>query len=108
MCSYLWGIKGNKFREIPGVPPPPTPLIIPWYHVCTLYTLSCRYEFPEKLNLNKFMKVAGPTPATYTLHAVLVHSGDNYGGHYVAYINPKGTGRVSKAGFREVSGVSVH
>lgn len=66
-----------------------------------------RYEFPEKLNLNKFLKVTGPTPATYTLHAVLVHSGDNYGGHYVAYINPKGTGRVSRAVFREVEGASL-
>ena len=35
------------------------------------------------------------TPATYVLHAVLVHSGDNHGGHYVVFINPKGDGRVS-------------
>ena len=35
------------------------------------------------------------TPAQYTLHAVLVHSGDNYGGHYVAYLNPGGKGKVS-------------
>lgn len=27
--------------------------------------------------------------ATYVLHAVLVHSGDNHGGHYVVFINPK-------------------
>ena len=57
-----------------------------------------RYEFPEKLNLDKFLKTRDPapdsTPAAYTLHAVLVHSGDNYGGHYVAYINPKGRGKV--------------
>ena len=25
----------------------------------------------------------------YLLHAVLVHSGDNHGGHYVVFINPK-------------------
>ena len=53
-----------------------------------------RYEFPEKLALDKFQKVADSSPVSYTLHAVLVHSGDNYGGHYVAYINPKGTGKV--------------
>ena len=35
-------------------------------------------------------------PADYILHAVLVHSGDNYGGHYVAYINPKGDGKWFK------------
>lgn len=34
-------------------------------------------------------------PANYILHAVLVHSGDNHGGHYVVYLNPKGDGKVS-------------
>ncbi|EEC01240.1 ubiquitin carboxyl-terminal hydrolase, putative [Ixodes scapularis] len=38
----------------------------------------------------------GPSPATYTLHAVLVHSGDNHGGHYVVFINPRGDGRWCK------------
>ena len=57
---------------------------------------TCRYEFPEKLGLDKFLKVADSIPVSYTLHAVLVHSGDNYGGHYVAYINPKGSGKVSQ------------
>lgn len=33
-------------------------------------------------------------PGDYMLHAVLVHSGDNHGGHYVVYINPKGDGKV--------------
>ena len=37
-----------------------------------------------------------PGSATYTLHAVLVHSGDNHGGHYVVFINPKGDGRWCK------------
>lgn len=46
---------------------------------------------------------SAPTPppepvdkADYTLHAVLVHSGDNHGGHYVVYINPTGDGRWCK------------
>lgn len=26
---------------------------------------------------------------------MLVHSGDNHGGHYVVYLNPKGDGKVS-------------
>ena len=34
------------------------------------------------------------TPAKYMLLAVLVHSGDNYGGHYVVYMNPRGKGKV--------------
>ena len=46
--------------------------------------------------LDEFLKEAEPTPAHYTLHAVLVHSGDNYGGHYVACLNPKGDGKVRK------------
>lgn len=59
-------------------------------------TFSCRYEFPEKLNLDKFLQKPESTPADYTLHAVLVHSGDNHGGHYVVFINPKGDGRWCK------------
>ena len=54
-----------------------------------------RYEFPEHLNLDHFLKKPEETPANYTLHAVLVHSGDNYGGHYVAYLNAKRDASVS-------------
>ncbi|KAG9509762.1 Ubiquitin carboxyl-terminal hydrolase 7, partial [Fragariocoptes setiger] len=52
--------------------------------------INDRFEFPEHLNLDDFLKEKQPTAATYTLHAVLVHSGDNHGGHYVVFINPKG------------------
>lgn len=55
---------------------------------------GCRYEFPERLNMDQFLQKPDATPATYILHAVLVHSGDNHGGHYVVFINPKGDGRV--------------
>ena len=55
-----------------------------------------RFEFPEKLNLDKFLQSPESTPADYTLHAVLVHSGDNHGGHYVVFINPKGDGKWCK------------
>ncbi len=53
-----------------------------------------RYVFPENLKLDEFLKKPEDTPAEYTLLAVLVHSGDNYGGHYVVYINPHGKGKV--------------
>lgn len=53
-----------------------------------------RFEFYEKLNLDAYLSEPESTPATYTLHAVLVHSGDNHGGHYVVFINPKGDGKV--------------
>ena len=55
-----------------------------------------RFEFPEKLTLDKFLQKPEATPAEYTLHAVLVHSGDNHGGHYVVFINPKGDAKWCK------------
>lgn len=53
-------------------------------------------EFPEKLSLNKYLQNPESTPANYILHAVLVHSGDNHGGHYVVFINPNGDGKWCK------------
>ncbi|XP_077980640.1 ubiquitin carboxyl-terminal hydrolase 7-like [Glandiceps talaboti] len=58
--------------------------------------INDRFEFPEKINLEEFLQKPESTPAKYTLHAVLVHSGDNHGGHYVVYINPKGDGKWCK------------
>lgn len=58
--------------------------------------INDRFEFPEHLNLDEYLKEKESTPATYTLHAVLVHSGDNHGGHYVVFINPKGDGKWCK------------
>ncbi len=55
---------------------------------------ACRYEFPETLNLSQFLD--GDADAQYLLHAVLVHSGDFHGGHYVVFINtnPKSNNKV--------------
>ena len=64
-------------------------LVIEW---CGLYT--GRFDFPEQMSLDAFLQKKESTPANYVLHAVLVHSGDNHGGHYVVYINPKGDGKV--------------
>lgn len=47
--------------------------------------------------MDEFLEAPEASPATYTLHAVLVHSGDFHGGHYVVYINPKGNGKVSSS-----------
>ena len=55
-----------------------------------------RFEFYDKITLDTHLQSAESTPAAYTLHAVLVHSGDNHGGHYVVFINPKGDGRWCK------------
>ncbi|KAK3717321.1 hypothetical protein QZH41_011551 [Actinostola sp. cb2023] len=58
--------------------------------------INDRYEFYEKIDLNEYLQAQAEISARYTLHAVLVHSGDNHGGHYVVYINPKGDGRWCK------------
>ena len=57
--------------------------------------LCFRYEFPDRLDLSEFV-AESKEPIVYILHAVLVHSGDFHGGHYVVFINtnPRGTGRV--------------
>lgn len=78
-------------------------VLINGYHVLdvTQYWVSFlnifnRFEFPEQLPLDEFLQKTDPKdPANYILHAVLVHSGDNHGGHYVVYLNPKGDGKVS-------------
>ena len=60
--------------------------------------MVARFEFPACLELDQFLQKADRRdPARYILHAVLVHSGDNHGGHYVVYINPKGDGKVGSA-----------
>lgn len=57
-----------------------------------------RFEFYERIRLDAYLQAsaADAGPADYTLHAVLVHSGDNHGGHYVVYINPLGDGKWCK------------
>ncbi|XP_072931565.1 ubiquitin carboxyl-terminal hydrolase 7-like isoform X2 [Epargyreus clarus] len=55
-----------------------------------------RFEFYEEVNLDPYLQEIPQIPAHYTLHAVLVHSGDNHGGHYVVFINPKGDGKWCK------------
>ncbi|XP_049818632.1 ubiquitin carboxyl-terminal hydrolase 7 isoform X1 [Aethina tumida] len=56
-----------------------------------------RFEFYEKISLDSYLHEPDPNnPANYTLHAVLVHSGDNHGGHYVVFINPRGDGKWCK------------
>lgn len=55
-----------------------------------------RFEFSDVIKLDKFLEQPEATPATYILHAVLVHSGDNHGGHYVVFINTDGKNRWCK------------
>lgn len=80
-----------------------------------------RFEFPEVLDLSEFLKQNPPgqdedeedmevdgdaavvalngngnNDCNYVLHAVLVHSGDNHGGHYVVFISPHGNGQWCK------------
>ncbi|XP_076275617.1 ubiquitin-specific protease 7 isoform X3 [Rhynchophorus ferrugineus] len=56
-----------------------------------------RFEFYDKIQLDEYLQEKDPNdPANYTLHAVLVHSGDNHGGHYVVFINPRGDAKWCK------------
>lgn len=55
-----------------------------------------RFEFYDEINLDRYLAEKESTPATYRLHAVLVHSGDNHGGHYVVYINTNAEGKWCK------------
>ncbi|KAG8007136.1 Ubiquitin carboxyl-terminal hydrolase 7 [Nibea albiflora] len=62
-----------------------------------LQLMRFMFEFPDQLPLDEFLqKPDSKDPANYILHAVLVHSGDNHGGHYVVYLNPKGDGKWCK------------
>jgi ubiquitin carboxyl-terminal hydrolase 7 len=58
--------------------------------------INDKYEFYENIDLSDFLEKPEKTPSKYTLHAVLVHSGDNHGGHYVVFINPKLDGKWCK------------
>lgn len=61
------------------------------------YKFNDLFEFYEHINLDAYLQTANENqPADYTLHAVLVHSGDNHSGHYVVYINPSGDGKWCK------------
>jgi len=60
---------------------------------CGFFSLrkNFRFEFYENIQLDEYLQEQNPYDlAHYTLHAVLVHSGDNHGGHYVVFINPRG------------------
>ena len=57
--------------------------------------MFCRFEFSDEIDLGQYLQKPESTPAIYRLHAVLVHSGDNHGGHYVGYIDPRGDKNVS-------------
>lgn len=60
--------------------------------------INDRFEFSETLDLSDFLQKGNEDgkDAKYTLHAVLVHSGDNHGGHYVVFINPNRDGKWCK------------
>lgn len=50
--------------------------------------LNDRFEFSDELDLNKYIDEEGESDDyMFLLYAVLVHSGDFHGGHYVVYIN---------------------
>ncbi|KAG0004724.1 hypothetical protein BGZ65_012817 [Modicella reniformis] len=56
--------------------------------------INDRHEFPLEIDLAEFVaggeekEKVGPDGFKYTLHGVLVHSGDLHGGHYFALLKP--------------------
>ena len=74
-----------------------------WLTTNATFNFNSRFEFPDRLVLDDYLRSSDKgNAAAYILHAVLVHSGDNHGGHYVVYINPKGDGKVSIALFSRI------
>ncbi|ORZ20052.1 cysteine proteinase [Lobosporangium transversale] len=61
--------------------------------------INDRHEFPLEIDLTDFVEdseekqKAGPDGFVYTLHGVLVHSGDLHGGHYFALLKPERDGK---------------
>ncbi|KAG0337566.1 hypothetical protein BG004_007591 [Podila humilis] len=61
--------------------------------------INDRHEFPLEIDLGEFVaegeekRKAGPGGFNYTLHGVLVHSGDLHGGHYFALLKPERDGK---------------
>ncbi|KAI7815889.1 ubiquitin carboxyl-terminal hydrolase 5 [Gamsiella multidivaricata] len=64
--------------------------------------INDRHEFPLNVDLADFVaegeekQKAGPDGFKYTLHGVLVHSGDLHGGHYFALLKPERDGKWYK------------
>ncbi|KAF9100159.1 hypothetical protein BGX27_000461 [Mortierella sp. AM989] len=64
--------------------------------------INDRHEFPLDIDLADFVadgeekQKAGPNGFKYTLHGVLVHSGDLHGGHYFALLKPERDGKWFK------------
>lgn len=88
--------KGTKFQKFPPV----LYLQLMRFQYDPLMDMNVkindRYEFPENLDLTEFIEEPNGEAEQFKLFAVLVHSGDNHGGHYVAYISPKLDGKWYK------------
>ncbi|KAI8886518.1 putative ubiquitin-specific processing protease 21 [Backusella circina FSU 941] len=52
--------------------------------------INDRHEFPTEIDLASYMSSTAEKPAStkYILHSVLVHTGDQTGGHYFAFVRP--------------------
>ncbi|KAJ1970583.1 ubiquitin-specific protease ubp15, partial [Dimargaris xerosporica] len=56
----------------------------------TMVKINDRHEFPSRIDLEEFLSPEADRSKSwsYTLHGVLVHSGDLSGGHYFALLKP--------------------
>ncbi|KAF9363780.1 hypothetical protein BGX34_003328 [Mortierella sp. NVP85] len=64
--------------------------------------INDKHEFPLEIDLAEFVadgeekEKTGPDGFKYSLHGVLVHSGDLHGGHYFALLRPEKNGKWFK------------
>ncbi|XP_060932373.1 ubl carboxyl-terminal hydrolase 18 [Limanda limanda] len=74
--------------------------------------LDCKVTFPETFDFSEiarggFSRDFAQDEYTYTLYAVVVHSGGTMGGHYTAYVRPRGNQQWHYADDSHVEKVSL-
>eukprot|EP00743_Colponemidia_sp_Colp-15_P009785 GILK01010717.1.p1 GENE.GILK01010717.1~~GILK01010717.1.p1 ORF type:complete len:1303 (+),score=261.81 GILK01010717.1:216-4124(+) len=82
--------RGTRFKQFPPVLSLQLKRFQYDYQKEDMAKVNDRYEFPQVLQLDRFLAedAVSQVPNTYHLYSVLVHSGDVHGGHYFAFIRP--------------------
>eukprot|EP00742_Colponemidia_sp_Colp-10_P010339 GILJ01011350.1.p1 GENE.GILJ01011350.1~~GILJ01011350.1.p1 ORF type:complete len:1306 (+),score=226.14 GILJ01011350.1:105-4022(+) len=82
--------RGTRFKQFPPVLSLQLKRFQYDYQKEDMAKVNDRYEFPQVLQLDRFLAedAVNQVPNTYHLYSVLVHSGDVHGGHYFAFIRP--------------------
>ena len=84
-------MKGVKFKKFPPVLHLHLKRFAYDINTDRTFKIHDRYEFPELLSLNEYIKDQAIEDYTYVLHSVLVHSGNDQRGHYYAFVRVNDT-----------------